>query len=492
MDKFLKPCEICRKAEAACLLLMALCIPLNWRWASYVMVALCVAGCGKALCCRRQRKPLPFRQALPYLLYAATFCCYLLSVIWSDDQREAWRMVDKKLPFLLLPLCFLIAQPAVDGLRLRRLLWCFTGSTLAVFAANLLYAIYDLLFRGAGFSRFLNEQLLAIHPVHHTYMAMYACMGIAFCLFGGPGSGRRGEQVARAGSLLALSLFVVLLASRAGLLCMALLYIACSVRLLLRKRWKPGGALAVALVMAALLAGWLVPGSVDRVVQTVRSLHSQTEPDCRMVQRDAYRPLLRQSGWFGIGCGDRRPALDRCFRESRDALLQQVTPAAGADSAGFAADRQACMDSLQACLFFYSNLQQSPAVNRYSAQYRCDSASVRRVLYRYLVLCDAVEKEYNTHNQYEDTLVAVGWTGLFFMLLYFLMPVAGMLRRREWDALWLCLLFVVAFNALFESVFEKQNGILFFLFLFFLFHQKNSRIADAPVAGGGCVPDEIK
>ena len=305
MENFLKPCEICSKVEAACMLLMAILIPMNWRWASYAMALFCVVACGKALLFRRQRTPLPFRNVLPYLLYAATFCCYLVSVLWSDDRHEAWRMVDKKLPFLLLPLCFLVARPAVDGRRLRRLLWCFTGSTLAVFAANLLYAVYDLLFCGAGFSRFMNEQLLAIHPVHHTYMSMYACMGIAFCLFGGHGPGRRGERAARACSLLALSLFVVLLASRAGLLCMALLYIACCIRLLLRKRWLPGGAMAAALIAAALLAGWFVPGSVDRVVQTVRSLHSQTEPDCRMVQRDAYRPLLRQSGLFGIGCGMR-------------------------------------------------------------------------------------------------------------------------------------------------------------------------------------------
>ena len=97
-----------------------------------------------------------------------------------------------------------------------------------------------------------------------------------------------------------------------------------------------------------------------------------------------------------------------------------------------------------------------------------------------------MEKEYNTHNQYEDTLVAVGWVGLLFMLLYGVLPVAAMWRRRKWDVLWGCLLFIVAFNALFESVFEKQNGILFFLFFFLIFYQKN--VCIGPIHKSECHP----
>ena len=102
MDKLLKTCGVIEKAEVACLFLLPLCLPLSWRWASYVMAAMCVVGCAKAFCRRRILPEGGFRRALPYLLFSATFFCYLLSVLWSDNSHEAWRMVDKKLPFLLL------------------------------------------------------------------------------------------------------------------------------------------------------------------------------------------------------------------------------------------------------------------------------------------------------------------------------------------------------------------------------------------------------
>ncbi|MBR4491830.1 MAG: hypothetical protein IKO98_04145, partial [Bacteroidales bacterium] len=59
------------------------------------------------------------------------------------------------------------------------------------------------------------------------------------------------------------------------------------------------------------------------------------------------------------------------------------------------------------------------------------------------------------------------------LLFYFIFPVAVMWRRRDWNPLFCSLLWIVAFNALFESVLEKQSGILFFLYFLLIFYQKN-------------------
>ncbi|MBQ6667596.1 MAG: hypothetical protein IJM65_05725 [Bacteroidales bacterium] len=491
MDKLLKTCGVIEKAEVACLFLLPLCLPLSWRWASYVMAAMCVVGCAKAFCRRRILPEGGFRRALPYLLFSATFFCYLLSVLWSDNSHEAWRMVDKKLPFLLLPICFLISQPVLDGHRVRNILRLFTGSVLAVFAANLVLALYDIA-HGAPFHRMLNENLMVLFSLHHTYMSMYACLCIAFCLFA-PAEGRP-RLLLRIVSLLMLSLFVLLLESRAGLLCMSSLYVVFCLWLILAKRRRLAGFSLAALLLAAVVAaGCLVPGSFDRVAQTVRSLFSETEPDCRMVQREAYHPLLGESGLFGLGGGDRIPAYAACFRRSRDSLLLQVKPTPDADLSVFESERNACMDSLQARLYFYSDFDNSSDIARFAGKYHCDSASVRRVLYRYLVLSDAIEMEFNAHNQYEDTLVAVGWVGLALLLFYFIFPVAVMWRSRGWDPLLCSLLWIVAFNALFESVLEKQSGILFFLYFLLIFYQKNVCIgpihkSEGHPAGGESLP----
>ncbi|MBR6920348.1 MAG: hypothetical protein IKN37_08560 [Bacteroidales bacterium] len=170
-----------------------------------------------------------------------------------------------------------------------------------------------------------------------------------------------------------------------------------------------------------------------------------------------------------------------------------MKPTPNADLSVFVEERNACMDSLQARLYFYSDFDNSPEIAYFAGKYHCDSASVRQVLYRYLVLCDAIAMESNAHNQYEDTLVAVGWVGLALLLFYFIFPLAVMRRRREWNPMFCSLLWIVAFNALFESVLEKQSGILFFLFFLLIFYQKNVCIgpihkSEGHPAGGEPLP----
>ena len=114
-------------------------------------------------------------------------------------------------------------------------------------------------------------------------------------------------------------------------------------------------------------------------------------------------------------------------------------------------------------------------VDSLAAEYHCDSSSLYSFFHRSSWLNYSIEYGLNPHNQYKDTMIAVGCVGLLFLLSYFVFPVVLMWRRGKWDVLWLSLLLIVAFNALFESVFEQQKGILFFMFLFMLFYQKNSR-----------------
>ena len=70
-------------------------------------------------------------------------------------------------------------------------------------------------------------------------------------------------------------------------------------------------------------------------------------------------------------------------------------------------------------------------------------------------------KDFNAHNQYAETLLAVGVIGLLLLLVYLLLPLVCAIGRKS--VFWQVLFFmgVIMFNLLFESMLERQMGLLF-------------------------------
>lgn len=69
---------------------------------------------------------------------------------------------------------------------------------------------------------------------------------------------------------------------------------------------------------------------------------------------------------------------------------------------------------------------------------------------------------YNPHNQYLDSWVALGILGPLLLIVLLALPFIVGLRKKYRDENLLALLFLVGSTALFESIFERQMGILFF------------------------------
>lgn len=88
----------------------------------------------------------------------------------------------------------------------------------------------------------------------------------------------------------------------------------------------------------------------------------------------------------------------------------------------------------------------------------------------------ALEKKLNAHNQYLQTYIAIGIIGLLILLGMIFIPFYMALKQRI--ILYILLLFLVSFNLLFESMFERQSGVVFYaffngLFFFYMFTEKN-------------------
>lgn len=76
-------------------------------------------------------------------------------------------------------------------------------------------------------------------------------------------------------------------------------------------------------------------------------------------------------------------------------------------------------------------------------------------------------RRYNPHNQFVDTLMTTGILGLLVLSVILILPAIDCIRNKNY--LFLAFLFIVTLSALFESILERQMGINFFCFLYFLF-----------------------
>lgn len=69
----------------------------------------------------------------------------------------------------------------------------------------------------------------------------------------------------------------------------------------------------------------------------------------------------------------------------------------------------------------------------------------------------------NSHNQFLNTTVSIGIIGLMVLILCFWMPFYHGWKQKE--LLLIGFVVVVAMNLLFESMFERQSGVIFYVFL---------------------------
>lgn len=76
-----------------------------------------------------------------------------------------------------------------------------------------------------------------------------------------------------------------------------------------------------------------------------------------------------------------------------------------------------------------------------------------------------LEHIYNPHNQFLDSLLSTGVVGLLLLLSLFVVPLVR-LRQNPQRELLLALLACTILTALFESIFERQMGMMFFLFFY--------------------------
>lgn len=383
--------------QYAVLWLMVATYVVNWRAGLWMTLLLVPATVTKIIAQRKLGNPAldgPLRWTLcapiVYWLVLAS------SLLWTSDVATGVALLRLKAVLFVCPLCLLLSDTSYLTSRLLRglgfaLLLALSASFL-YFAAKAAIAMLQ----GTSFNVFQTafyDNRDAGEVYHHSYIALYAVVALVFVYHVLVSRWYAVKVPLRwllVASMLLMMCYVVVVNSRAGMLAMGLVVMACVVHLAaVRRSWKLGLAIGLLAVAAIVAATQLVPGYSDRITATLENVENDARTSINRCNWHAYV----QSPVVGYGAGDYH--------------------------------------------------------TRQVEQYAADG-------YDY-----GFDAGFNAHNQYLESLLAAGIPGLLALMVYLLAPCFWALRSRNHAFVITLLTAVVALNLLFESMLERQMGLLF-------------------------------
>lgn len=445
-----------QKAELLIMMLLAFAIPFSWLAAQYCEVALLVCAVFKVIFDQKfkfNKDQMRFKWA--YIIFAMTWLMYLVGMLYTENQSVGWVQVSKKLGFLIFPMIFLFSDMSyLTKQRLKAIGNALIFGCILFFMMNFVYALYDVIFNGYSTSRFFDPDLMKLYYVHHSYLSMYASLGLMFCFMGIFENEKRKIKIINLLAYMTLVVFIILIRSRAGLIWLVLTFVLQWIWLtFIMKKKKLGVIMGCVFVFAVTGVCVAFPRSVSRITDTIANIMSEHSSDHRLVQFKGYKQVLEDNWLFGVGTGDRSDETMASYQRYKDNIVKQIGPEM-AEVIDKAIDNQwyEPVDGMRQLVY-----EEAVKMGK-------DPDFVVSYLVEYQFIRYAIDKEINAHNMFFETMLSVGIIGLLLLLAYFVIPLVLWIRTKRFDMLYCSLLLMIGFNALFESVFEVQLGIIFFCF----------------------------
>jgi O-antigen ligase len=349
--------------------------------------------------------PLLFREKprLLMLSFSALYLLYLAGLIHTSNFQYAREDLEVKLSIFIFPLIFATsAFPLFSKKETGMILRSFAAGCIAGSLIFLGRAAYEALVLHKAGAFYYTNLAWNFHP---SYYAMYIAFAISNIIFffavrkSVTGSLKVALHIL---ILLFFTLMIVLLSSKAGLLLWLSVIGFYAVILVFKfKRWVYGPAfLALALAAFAILL-LSFPNAATRV--------SQAKQD--MTSSDAFESSARSTG-------------DRVliWRASKEVIRRNLIVGVGTGDV---------RDELM-------------------VEYR--NENVITIFKHYL----------NAHNQYIQTFIALGISGLLLLVAMMLVPAFFSFRRENY--MYFAFLFLVAISMFVESMLERQEGVVFYVF----------------------------
>ncbi len=456
MKKIFEGLRPFQKAELLIMMLLAFAIPFHWLAAQYCEVALLVCAVLKVVFDQKFKfNEQQMKLKWAYIIFAMTWLIYLVGMLYTENQSVGWAQVSKKLGFLIFPMIFLFSDMSyMTKQRLKAIGNALVLGCVLFFMMNLVYAVYDVLFNGEITARFFDQELMKWYYVHHSYLSMYASLGLMFCFMGIFGDVNRKAKIINIIAYLVLVVFIILVRSRAGLIWMVLTFVLQWIWLtFLMKKKKIGLIMGGVFVLGVAGACVAFPQSVERITETISNITSEHSSDHRLIQFKGYQSVLKENWAFGVGTGDRTAETMASYHRYKANL-----------DAKFGPEMVAVIDEVIDNQWYEPDDNMRKDLMEEAEKHGVDPEIVSKYLVEYQFIRFAIDNEINAHDMFFETMISVGVIGLLLLLAYFIIPLVLWIKTKRFDMLYCSFLLMIGFNALFESIFEVQLGIIFFCF----------------------------
>lgn len=381
-------------------MLVAILMPLNKKLVPAALILLVVSSIATFKQSKRK-----FEFSLPLVSLAVLYFLYVIGLFFTTDMAEGWFTLELKLSMLLLPLYFFVFKP-FNTQELKWVLLAFITGCFIYSIAGFITAIKN--YSGDGDTDWFFSAKISF-LIHPTYMAMYVS-AVMLCIASWLiQSWKNTSALIKTGWILLLlyfSIYTILLASKGGIIGLAITWMAIIMYFFsYRGRWYIGvGAVALAfmglvyLINYSTVTRWKFQKATEIYYMPIDSVLAQyketTESNAvrRMVWHVAWQSV--QNNPWGEGTGDSQNHLHAQF------LKKGIT--------------------------------------------------------------GAYERRLNCHNQYLETTMALGYAGLIVFMVFLLSGIWHGIMHRKFILVWLLIIAMV--HMLFESMFETQTGVVFLCF----------------------------
>lgn len=338
------------------------------------------------------------------LLFAVLYVLFAIGMLYTSDltgPSGGWFKMEVKFSLLVFPLLFsTIDYQWADRKYVQKLFNFFIiGSVVSC-----LFCIGNALITYMGdhrFEAFYYKELSMFH--HPSYMAMYITFAVVIILYNMLNKWKTYSINWKVSWLLLLifyNVFIITLASKAGIISLGLVYGIAVTYALARKRYNLSGIFGI-LLIALVCLYMFFPYSYNRMT-VARAAVEQDKLDKNSTEGSVLRMLIWRSSLeivkdhflIGVGTGDVEGALVQKYNEKGITM--------------------------------------------------------------------AVEQKLNAHNQYIQTYLAIGLLGFLAIVLMLFLPAWQAFRK--YNLVYFLFLFIMAFNFIFESMLEAQSGVVFYAF----------------------------
>jgi O-antigen ligase len=341
---------------------------------------------------------------LHILSFAALYLLYCIGMLYSTNLTYGWFDLEVKLSMFIFPLVFATSDLSTVTRSRFRLIplsfvaGCIIGSLVLIVHATMGY-----------FTTGVKDLFYYVHFAwyfHSSYIAMYYIFGIGITLsylWEIVGKKNIYKTLFVCFILLYLEGMVFLLSSKAGLLTLVITQLSFLVILLFRNV-GPVKVSAIALAMIAIFLGFsqLFPFAFKRISHANSMVSStkniKTNPNDGTIARKEITKVSLE-------------------------LIQQ---------------------------HFVFGVGTGDVKDSYLEQYKDRS------------LLPLLKNKLNAHNQYFQTWIAVGFTGVVLLFLYLVVPAYKAMKKGH--LLYVLLLVLFGINLFFEAMLETQAGVVFYAF----------------------------